>query len=603
MNKGKIFSVALFRENIKRFWSLAAVAFFMYIMSGPFVLMQTVGYNKFFAVFSGRSYLLGILLENHNPGFLFMHLVLPVVSAVAVFSYLNRTNSVGVVHAMPFSRRVLFITNYASGLVLSFVPFLLNWLLCLVIARPGVGTNAVHMSDFLLWLLGSFTIITFAFSMAVLACVVSGNTVISTLSGFAANFVVVVLIVCFCGYAAKFLPGFYSDIIWDSAFYASPWTRTIIEDGLSVWQCIIYLAVAAVIAVVSDILYHVRQLERCGDSYVFDWVQTLIGFIFVFVITSLTGLLFFEGMGIGGYIIGFIIGFITGQMVSLKTLHIFNRKVLRNLIIFAVIMALILAAFSLDVFGFEKRIPKADNVESVEIETRFFPGYYSTRKFNDADDIAAITALHKELQDMAAKVTESISDRNGYDDDRYRQESVTIRYALKNGRRLWRQYAVFTDDLAKSENYLKLLASDEIINSIKLLGELKADEKELYVVYNEYPVVGEPDTGVSNQFTLDLTQEQINELMQAMSYDMIESVAADPRYSQAAVCELELRCYFRPSAFAGYESYYKGASCFTQFIDASEKGEGNMAALFQLPVRSGYSRTIKLLNSYGIIKY
>ena len=43
MNKGKIFSAALFRENIKRFWSLAAVAFFMYIMSGPFVLMQTVG--------------------------------------------------------------------------------------------------------------------------------------------------------------------------------------------------------------------------------------------------------------------------------------------------------------------------------------------------------------------------------------------------------------------------------------------------------------------------------------------------------------------------------------------------------------------------------
>lgn len=479
MKKNKFFSGALFAENLRRFWPVSVVGLFIYFLSGPFlILTKSVRDNYLYgSVLNGTAG--GAMLNNLNFGFLFVHLVLPVVAAVCVFSYLNRVGSVAALHSMPLSRRTLFVTNYLSGLALCVLPVVINWAL---LSLCGAGLKAFTASALGMWLLVSFTIALFMFSVAVLACVVSGNTVIATLTGFALGFLVPAVWVCMYAYAESFLYGFEASDIWPQITLTNPWLRTIycgftIEGTLKAWHCLVYIAVAIVIAIAADILYHVRKLERCGDSYVFGWMQTIIGFLFAFAFSTMTGLVLFRGIGVWAYVIGFAIGFVLGQMISLKTFHLFSRKTLRNLIIFAVLMALIIGAFALDVFGFEKKVPDPKNVQSVSIEGIWTGSAYRAVTFRTGPSVENAAAFHREiLEQRPDEVYEIMPARHSH---------FALRYDLKNGMKLTRQYSVESEFVARCESFTKLLQSEEMTGSITGLASIQG-EKDFYVM-REFP--------------------------------------------------------------------------------------------------------------------
>ena len=610
MNKGKFFSAALYKENLKRFWSLAAIGFFIYFMSAPFTLMQGSGITGIGRIFFGygsrdvAAYFLQMLLKNRNVGFEFIHLVLPVVSAVAVFSYLNKVNSTGAVHAMPFSRRMLFITNYASGLTLSFVPFLINWAICFLL-KGSISTPLVPMTAgmFFSWLLASFAIIIFVFSIAVLACTVSGNTVISTLTGFAFNFLAAVLMLCFYGYAYKFLTGFNGENVWDVVARSTPWLQTIVQGGLFPLESLIYIVVAVIIAVLADVLYHIRQLERCGDSYVFSWMQTIIGFLFVFVITSGTGLVLFDGLGITAYIIGFIIGFLLGQMISLKTLHIFNRTCLRNLVIFAVIMALILAGFAIDITGFKKSVPEASKVESAEITTRFFNTYYTTRKITEKESMDALLALHGELIGQIEKLREPDS-YSYYSEDPYRTEELTINYRLKNGKTQSRSYTVPVSLLTESENYKKLSRSKDVLKFFDDVRTITADVRTLYVENAlQMDDAGVPYYSYDTKH-LDLSDAETDRFLAAYADDLLDSV--ELYYAQGGkdmtdeVCTVILKCDVKGQDIQAVMKRYEGIYGFSG-IDKSQNDTGYTTVEFIFGIRTNHKRAVSFLNEKGAL--
>lgn len=52
-----------------------------------------------------------------------MLLVYAVVCAMAVWSYLFNSRSVGLMHTLPISRRGLFLTNFLSGFLMVLIPF------------------------------------------------------------------------------------------------------------------------------------------------------------------------------------------------------------------------------------------------------------------------------------------------------------------------------------------------------------------------------------------------------------------------------------------------------------------------------------------------
>ena len=606
MNKGKYFSAALFKENIRRFWPLAAVGFFIYFMSAPFALLQRMGVkglSRIFYGFSSMEYYLNMLLKNQNVGFEFVHLVLPVVSAVAVFGYLNKVNSVGVVHSLPFSKRVLFITNYASGLTISFVPFVINWII--VFLMKGMFNAAIYKFTygmFFRWLLASFTIIIFVFSIAVLACIVSGNGVIATLTGFAFNFLVPAVMLCFYGYAAKFLTGFNGDGIWETVMKTNPWMRTLSDGGLLVGLCIIYIVIAVIVAVAAYVLYHTRQLERCGDSYVFGWMQTVISFLFVFVISTMTGLVLFDGLGITAYIIGFIIGFLLGQMISLKTLHIFNRNGLRNLIVFAVIMALILAGFALDITGFQKRVPKSENVQKAEVTTRFTSSYYDTRTIKDPGTLKYVEGVHREIVENLDKIRES-DQAEEYTPYNYSEtEEFSVVYTLSSGRKIYRSYSVPKDLLEASRNYKDLRNSQEILSSVEDLKDLHASDMKRSVIMlyiNQEPT--ETSDGITwSGRDLGLTEDEIDILLNAYADDIKDDIAKGSVGASPVLCAMELRCMTNNTPAQELQKRYEDVFGF-RGVELSVDGEDIITVFFELDVAENHSRTIQFLKSKGVI--
>ena len=584
MKKNKFFSSALFKENLRRFWPVSAVGLFIYFLSGPFlILTRSVSDNYMYgSLLTGSA--ASAMLRNLNFGFLMMHLVLPVVAAVCVFSYLNKVGSVAALHSMPFSRRTLYVTNYLSGAVLCVLPLVVNWAL---LSLCGSRLQSFTAGALGMWLFESFAIVFFVFSVAVLACIVSGNTVIATLTGFALNFLAAAVWVCMYAYAENFLYGFAASDIWPQVAYTNPWLLAIycafsISTRFTVWHCLAYIAAAIVISIAADILYHVRKLERCTDSYVFGWMQTIIGFLFAFVFSTMTGLVLFRGIGVWAYVTGFVIGFVIGQMVSLKTFRIFGGKCLRNLVIFAVLMALIIGAFALDVFGFEKKVPDPKDVETVSIEGLWTASGYKGVTLKAEDSIQNAVALHKEiLQQHQDDV---------YEIDPVRHSFLRLYYKLKNGNSITREYALKTDYLLNSETYNRLNQSAEIFDAITGLGTLEGEK--YFSLIREFPCSA---PSPSEPGTINLSGADGEKLLKALISDaglgrMTAAWARQPLYT----AELTVMREFPDRKAA--EDYF---SRLYGYVNTESVDGGPFIGRFSFSISGDCEETLAFLESAG----
>ena len=92
--------------------------------------------------------------------------------AMAVFSYLYASRSVGMLHALPLRREGLFLTNYLSGLLFLLLPNLAVFLLALA-AEVFAGT--VVFSSLFTWLVVVSLFGLFFYSFAVFCAMFTGH--------------------------------------------------------------------------------------------------------------------------------------------------------------------------------------------------------------------------------------------------------------------------------------------------------------------------------------------------------------------------------------------------------------------------------------------
>ena len=444
----KYFSLPLFKENLKRFWPLSAVGFAVYFMVGPFTLI-TMDYDSWY------HYAVKWAIGYENIAYMFMHVVMGCLAAVVVFSYLHKTNSVAAVHAMPFSRKSLYITNYVSGLCLALIPLVLNTIVLFLVKRDYYtdstveygtevlsGQNNIFTAAAIMRFFGlGLVCIIFIYAIAVLAGMISGNTVIHVLTAPALNFVIPAFILSLMAYGELFLRGFNgSQPISEVAMRLSP-ILLMVSDGLfygsetlftAKWH-VIYLLAAAAISVLGYFAYKKRKLERAGDSYVFDFVKYIIAFFFVYFGATLLGMIFQDEHMLIAMLIGGAVGFVIGWMIVNKSFRIFNMNALKAVGIYALVMLLIVAVFKFDLTGYNRRIPQASDVEEVTVYSNFdYYGGYTGFSFKDEANIEAVRQLHKGVVDKNYNPKDS-DDYGGY-------SYVSISYLLKNGKELSRTY-------------------------------------------------------------------------------------------------------------------------------------------------------------------
>ncbi len=446
----KIFAPALYRDNLKRYWGLSVVAALFFYLGALYGITMDRMYG-----YEPSYYSISSMLSNRNGSFLLLHLAIPVAAALCMFAYLNKVSSTNIYNSWPLNRNSMYLTNWLSGFTVCLLPLITTFLVMLALKTkvyaPGTSENIYTAAACFSWLIQSVVIEIFIYSIAVVGCVISGNGVIALLTAVALNFVIPAVIVSSYGYVGMSCFGFSvnNNAFMDMAIKFSPWLR-VMDTGHTTLSLVIYGIAAIAVAVLGAWIYSIRYMERATDTYVFEPVRNVIGFLLTFFATTIVGLIFFDMWGYGSYMIGFIIGFIISQMITRKTFRIVNKKVLKNLIAYALIMAIIISCAATDVFGLSKRIPREEDIKRVEVVI-WESGQGYTYMLESEEDEAVEKTLEMHRSIVNNRASYETKTRGRY--SRFQDNEIMLTYVLNSGDEVHRFYGIEKEKISKDPAY------------------------------------------------------------------------------------------------------------------------------------------------------
>ena len=574
--KRKLFAPAIFKENLKRFWSIAFVGFIICYLSGPINIVQKHGY-----LYTGN---VEMILKNFNFGYAFYSAAVPCIAALAVFSYLHKNSSVLAVHSMPYTRKSLFVSNYLSGLIISVIPVLATALLLAVFKQPTCGGvneagqeiwqyNVYTFKAIGLWLAMLLIVIVFIYSLCVLAAMLTGNVVLQLLTSAGLNLIVPAMYFIFACYADNFLDGYNTGMDLKVFEYLHPafWLAEgaagfLAADKALLWT-LLFIAIALIISFVSYKVYEIRQLERTGDSYVFAPVKWTILVVLVFFGTSAGGLGFSYDFGFMAYVIGFVITFVVAMMILSGSFRFSLKKSIIPAAVCIASVVIAIAGFSFDILGLEKYVPNASKVASIDFygaETNRM----NTLEITDRDEIALIIEIHKKL----------IAESGVRSDD---MTYVDINYKMNNGHSIGRSYMLPTEYLRNMEELNRLYTDyllDDIrtmfdgVNPARAFGELALTNPgtDMYISIDIAELTTKQKADLLDAIVQDYAKDSYTKYVEAASQPELGSVylygIKSPRWdgnfairesypNLLKIAEEYIDEYYRPGYEPGYEKY------------------------------------------------
>ena len=543
-NKG-IFGIspALIRENFKLCWYVPALAFLLYFFAGIFPIILNLSDMSSIARYVNSS------LDNYNVVYPLYMAGIPLVAAMLMMSFFHKPAKALALHAQPYSRSKLFNSHVLSGWLMCIIPVVLTALLYLVFMRETLisstqeivmdslfvtgspvtdSHNIYTFSAVMSWLASSIGIITFFYGMYILAGSLTGNSAMHLLLSGLFFIIVPALLLIVATYCESYIEGFVSlpDWVSDVMRCFNPlimMVTTGMETLVSAKTTLTYLVLGLVFIAAGGAAYRLAKLEKVGDSMIFRPVEEIITYLVVFVGMTVFGFFFqsfkdnSKAFLIIGMVIGTLITFFITKVVMARSVKIFNMKNLKSLGVYVVIAALFTAFTVYDITGISKRLPKLDQVESVNCEY-MFTGYdmdsFASGHFRGLSDIGNLTSpsvinkvyeLHKyvvenELYQQADPFdyyfNSYTTKGETYGDDMVLTESVQFVFKYKNGTEFKRSFQFALDD--KAAELINDIVTDPDYRAALALSD-KIDEKLYNDAYasidngSEPVIVSDPD--------------------------------------------------------------------------------------------------------------
>ena len=524
------FNPTLFRKNLTRFWPIWGMASFIGVLC-PLILFMQIQ----------RGYSVKPL-EMTEMYYNVAAYALPVVSlfyavlcALAVWSYLYTSRSVGLMHALPIRRQGLFVTNFLSGMTMLLIPYAVTGILTVLMSllfgffEPVgvlVATGAVMAESF------------FYFSSATAVAFVTGNMFAMPALYFIFHFLAVIMDFMVSTFANGFLFGlereyngvveFLSPTVYlmkqmrvdteytqianpDGSYYRSEITSVTMENGHLV---AIYAAVGLALLVLAWRLYRRRRSESAGDVVAVGWMKpvfrwgvtvcgALLGGQALYLLLLADGTYTVIPMVICMVVAGGI-GYYAASMLLAKSLRVF-RGSWKGLVALAVLSAALCVGLEADAFGVERRVPDASAIEVLEMRTadntyRLVPG---------EDDLLMDRA--RALHGAVAADADYITDFRYSGEAEYNNISFT--YTLKGGVEMSRRYWIplTRERMAREGTY------DFLLNDFVNCEAAKA--KRLHLGDSRYTVESANIWGLEND-TYDFNSREAGELLAAVGRDM-----------------------------------------------------------------------------------
>jgi len=412
-----------------------------------------------------------------------------------LFSYLNKVNSVSFFHSLPAKRNTLMYAHLVSCVILVVFPMLVNSLISFFAVGKGVKASWVIIS-FLMYLLYSLVIMSLTLVVSLLTGVSIASAVftgvLALLPLFIFSFISELCSAYLYGFAGY---GNLMDVLIEY-IYLSP-------EALMSWKFLIYVILAAVCFVFSFFLYNKRHLENYGEVIAFPGLKGLFKVLFG-LCAGVLGYYYFEGFwnitSILTMLVFGTLGVVIAHMISNRSFSL--KGVLKPILVTAALVLLLFVTFFFDLFGFEKRIPDADDIEYATISGLYYDDYtyvetdvYGSNRvraykkdpfipnFRSEEEIGAFLKLHE-------YAVQHQSENDDWDDDFFTpsylitdRRTFTFEYMLKNGKVMKRSYRlpvseynklvydIYNTDVYRKWKYPIIDGSEKIYKSVEIYDE------------------------------------------------------------------------------------------------------------------------------------
>ena len=526
-SKISLFSKALVKSDIKRYWWVSAIYM---VLTALFILpnavMKDIGdvYSRF---------------DSDNGG---LALFFAFVLGGLLFSYLHRVNSVSFMNSIPVSRTTQYLSHILSGFILLIVPITITSIVIFFEElHHGSGIQFCYKYFYTCLLYSAC-----AFMLTTFTSVLSGN-LISTYV-FGGGFVALPYFILSMANEI-FSKNVYGFVDYDEGIMQYIYIMGI--DEMWAKRSVIYIAIALALFVISLVLYKLRNMENYGEVVAFKPLKPIL----MYFVAVCFGLFGYDSLYyIHNRSLNFTLGVLPLGIVALIAVFMLNQKsfsfkgILKPIVIFAVCMGIVNVIFAFDLTGYERRVPSENNVVSIDAFSGYYANCYATSRdygapiyddinkgiLTDKKDIDTITKLHKYLVQRGAVNDNSIS--------------IKITYTLKNNKKLSRNYLLnynemkdiysidnykkviypIANDNKKEMDYVELSDSRSLSPSIRLYN---IDINKLYDVVKKDVIKLTPedlsaiDFGIDSDSHLDIHfTEYVNYKGKTYKYDISQNI-------------------------------------------------------------------------------
>lgn len=487
------FNPALLRSDLRRCWPLLAGYTFLWFLILPLRMWNDVDPSPDDFLLQARSTAMEILGTSTTAA-IWMNLIFGIMLAMALFTYLSSPRGTYGMHSFPASRGCQFRTHVLCGVGCVAVS---NVLICLLSAQNGV----THWGASLSWLVFSLVTFLLFFALGSFCCMLCGWLPAMAVAYGAVNCVAIFCRILADGMCSIFYPS-YNDTVYSMGrnnivTWLTPVLRLHLdlqemyaEDGTfvltaSAWKSLLVYGIAALVLLVAGaLLYRIRRSEASGDTLAFRPLRPVVRWAVGLLGGLGLGLVLAEMLNCTGNTQALLACIVTlglvcmigTQMLIARTPRVFG-KLWPELLALCIALVALCLCIRADIFGYERRVPQVDQVESVGIYQRSI--YRSTAKITDPEEIGAIVQAHRYLAGRAAG--------ENLDSDWRWRNNISITYHLKNGGTLSRKYQLRNEDLTavramlESETFRRSLVLDSVNVNAEALrhGYINNSDKDL----------------------------------------------------------------------------------------------------------------------------
>ena len=405
-SKISFFNFTVFKKTCLRFFPIWGAYLFIMMMIHPMTYLNY--YNVKFAAFS--------IAETIPQGSTIITFIFGCASALAVLSYTYNLRSTVMFHSLPVSREAMFTTNYIAGLSFMLIPNLLIYgMTALVLLSKGADMSQVMMA-LTTWLGATSAMGVFFYSFAIFLGLLTGSWFMLPILYTILNFTVVVLEsiiraaleVLLYGYSMGELTlSFMSPVVhMMSEFRFTKYNigQRELVTSREVYIYLIAIAIVGIIlAVASLLLYRKRNMEMAGEIISIPKIRPIFKYCFATGCSVVIGAILYSILGYYdsmlvmyiSIIIGGVLGYLIAAMAMKKSFRL-NKRSMKGLAIFVVVLSLAFSVLAFDLFGLEEYVPEEESIYTATIEV----GGYKISA-NDGDiSLEDLLAIHRQVIDQ-----------------------------------------------------------------------------------------------------------------------------------------------------------------------------------------------------------